>query len=94
MRRRSATAILAFALSSSPLLAQADEHAGHHPESAAPVPDTKTPPPADDKSCPMIGGMKSGSGPSAMQGNMPGKGDQNMDGLNRDAGGPADQHQH
>lgn len=104
MRLSSTTALLALALSSSALLAQADDHAAHHPPAAAPAPEAKAPAQPDDKPCPMMNGMKSGD-QKAMQGNMSGPGEHDMRAMqekmkacmaakDKDSGGSADQHQH
>lgn len=78
MRILSATAILALVLSPSASLAQAEDHASHHPEGAVPAPDAKPAPAPSDKTCPMMGQMQGGSGQSGMQGNMSGHSEQDM----------------
>lgn len=105
MRISSAITILAFAVSSSALLAQVEEHGGHQPESTAAVPDPKAPSPADDKACPMMDKMKAGASGSAVPGNRSHMSDQDMKAMHekmkgcmaakdKDGGASTDQHQH
>ena len=99
MHRSSAIAVFALVFSASPLLAQeADSHAGHHPEGAAPAP-SPTPkatlaPEASDKGCPMMGKMKDGKMADQDMNAMQKKMKACMAANGKENEGSADQHQH
>lgn len=101
MRHLSIIVVFAFALSTSPLLAQeADQHAGHHPQATAPAPapapDATPSPEASDKGCAMMKKMEDGKMGSADRDmkTMQDKMKMCMAGPSKDSGGTADQHKH
>jgi len=101
MRLSSVAALIAFALSSSAVLAQTDDHAAHHPDGATQAPAPKAPTPPADMPCPMMDKMKGGMSGGNMQGHsepemkaMQEKMKACMAARDKDGEGSGDQHKH